>query len=512
MSLDAGTDFDVVAVSFDARETPAMAAAKKDAYLGRYKRPNAAGGWHFLTGDAAAIERLTKAVGFRFRYDKDRDQFAHASAVMVATPDGRLARYFYGIEYAPRDLRLGLVEASAGTHRDARRPGPALLLPLRPGQRQVRPGDREHHPAVAASRRWRILGISLVVMSRRRAPDARGGFGSGAMTPALSRAGLDLRRQRRRALSLPDRRHGVLLAADRDARRRLRPASSGARRPTKSRQDVHESGLLEIVWTVIPFGLTMVMFFWGAKVFFQITRPPANAIEIYVTAKQWMWKLQHEDGHREMNELHVPIGQPVRLTMASEDVIHSFFVPAFRFKRDVVPGRFSTAWFEATKPGKYHLFCAEYCGTRHSNMIGWIYVMTPADYQAWLAGGTPGETLASAGAKRFVEQACNTCHGEQKGARGPSLTRPLRLAPCASQSGQTVVADEAYIRESIVNPQAKLRRGLSADHADLPGPDQRGGAPPAHRVHQVPVPGAGRRRLRTPPRRRLPRKGSPSTP
>jgi cytochrome c oxidase subunit 2 len=194
------------------------------------------------------------------------------------------------------------------------------------------------------------------------------------------------------------------------------------------------------------------MFYWGAQVFFRITRPPADAIEIYVTAKQWMWKIQHADGHREMNELHVPVGQPVRLTMASEDVIHSFYVPAFRFKRDVVPGRFATAWFEATKPGKYHLFCAEYCGTRHSGMIGWIYAMTPADYQAWLSGGAPGETLASAGAKRFVEQACNTCHGEQKGARGPSLNgvfgKPVRL-----QNGQSVVADEAYIRERSPIPR-----------------------------------------------------------
>jgi cytochrome c oxidase subunit 2 len=230
------------------------------------------------------------------------------------------------------------------------------------------------------------------------------------------------------------------------------------RSPDEVALEVHESGMLEIVWTVIPFGICMVIFLWGASVFFRITRPPTNAMDIYVTAKQWMWKLQHTDGHREMNELHVPIGQPVRLTMASEDVIHSFFVPAFRFKRDVVPGRFSVAWFEATKPGKYHLFCAEYCGTRHSNMIGWVYAMTPADYQAWLAGGTPGETLASAGAKRFVENACNTCHGEQKGARGPSLNglfgRAVRL-----QNGQTVLADEAYIRESIVNPQARLVEG-----------------------------------------------------
>jgi cytochrome c oxidase subunit 2 len=221
---------------------------------------------------------------------------------------------------------------------------------------------------------------------------------------------------------------------------------------------VKETRVLEIIWTLIPVGIVLVIFFWGARLYFTITRPPADAIDVYVTGKQWMWKIQHADGHREMNELHVPIGQAVRLTMASEDVIHSFYVPAFRFKRDVVPGRFSTAWFEATLPGKYHLFCAEYCGTRHSNMIGWVYAMKPADYQAWLAGGVPGETLASAGAKLFVQQACNTCHGEQKGARGPSLNgvfgRPVHL-----QNGATVIADEAYIRESITNPHAKLVAG-----------------------------------------------------
>ncbi|MGE5277939.1 MAG: cytochrome c oxidase subunit II [Acidobacteriota bacterium] len=230
------------------------------------------------------------------------------------------------------------------------------------------------------------------------------------------------------------------------------------RSPDEIATDVRESGVLEAVWTVIPLGLVLVIFFWGASVFFRITRPPSGAIDVYVTAKQWMWKIQHADGRREMNELHVPVGQAVRLTMASEDVIHSFFVPAFRFKRDVVPGRFSTAWFQATRPGKYHLFCAEYCGTRHSGMIGWIYVLAPADYQAWLAGGATGESLAAAGARRFVEQACNTCHAEQPGARGPSLVglfgKTVRL-----QGGQTVVADEAYIRESITNPQAKLVEG-----------------------------------------------------
>ena len=230
------------------------------------------------------------------------------------------------------------------------------------------------------------------------------------------------------------------------------------RSPDEVATEVHESAVLELVWTLIPLGLVLVMFVWGARVYFKITRPPANAIEIYVTGKQWMWKIQHTDGHREMNELHVPVGTPVRLTMASEDVIHSFYVPAFRFKRDVVPGRFSTAWFEAVRPGRYHLFCAEYCGTRHSNMIGWVYALKPADYQIWLSGGVPGESLASAGAKRFIEHACNTCHGDQAGARGPSLTglfgRQIHL-----QSGLTLIADEAYIRESIVNPQAKLLAG-----------------------------------------------------
>ena len=222
-----------------------------------------------------------------------------------------------------------------------------------------------------------------------------------------------------------------------------------------------------------------------------------------------MWKLQHADGHREMNELHVPIGQPVRLTMASEDVIHSFFVPAFRFKRDVVPGRFSTAWFEATKPGKYHLFCAEYCGTRHSNMIGWIYAMTPADYQAWLAGGAPGETLASAGAKRFVEHACNTCHGEQPGARGPSLDGPLRQdrAHCraARRSWPT--------RPTSASPSSTRRPGSSRAIPPIMPTFQ--GLISEEGLLQLiayikslsPAPPAGAARPR--PRRRLPRKGSP---
>ena len=215
---------------------------------------------------------------------------------------------------------------------------------------------------------------------------------------------------------------------------------------------------LELAWTLIPFAITLTFFFWGARLFFAMNRPPDNALEVYVVGKQWMWKLQHADGQREINELHVPVGRPVRLTMTSEDVIHDFFVPAFRMKQDVLPGRYSTAWFQATKAGRYHLFCSQYCGTKHSAMTGWIDVMEPVAYENWLAGGVPGESLASAGAKLFLQHACNTCHGDQPGARGPALTG-LFGKTVHLQGGLTLIADESYIRESILNPNAKIVEG-----------------------------------------------------
>jgi cytochrome c oxidase subunit 2 len=168
---------------------------------------------------------------------------------------------------------------------------------------------------------------------------------------------------------------------------------------------VHAGLTLEILWSVIPFGLAMVMFTWGASIFFKMHRPPDNSLQIYVVAKQWMWKLQHMQGQREINELHVPVGRPVKLIMTSEDVIHSFYVPAFRIKQDVIPGRYTTIWFNPTKPGRYHLFCAEYCGTDHSGMTGWINVMEPQAFEAWLGGGAPEGSLASRGEKLFQDLA-----------------------------------------------------------------------------------------------------------
>ncbi len=233
--------------------------------------------------------------------------------------------------------------------------------------------------------------------------------------------------------------------------RRRSPDAVGAR--------IHGGMMLEITWTVVPFLITLVMFFWGASVYFAMARPPDETLNIYVVGKQWMWKFQHLDGQREINELHVPVGRDVKLITTSEDVIHDLFVPAFRVKADVIPGRYVNIWFRATKPGRYRLFCAEYCGTRHSGMTGDVIVMEPSDYQAWLSGGAPEGSLASAGAKLFQDLACNTCHRPDAQGRGPVLEglfgRTVRL-----QSGEEITVDEAYVRESILNPAAKITAGF----------------------------------------------------
>ena len=222
---------------------------------------------------------------------------------------------------------------------------------------------------------------------------------------------------------------------------------------------IHGSLALELLWTFIPLGITMVMFVWGAQVFFHMTRPPKGAMEIFVVGKQWMWKAQHMDGATEINELHVPIGQPVKLVMGSEDVIHSFFIPEFRVKADVIPGRYNTMWFTASKPGKYHIFCTQYCGTKHSAMIGTVTAMEPAQYQTWLSGGAGGGTMAEKGAKLFADLSCNTCHLDTGQGRGPVL-KGLFGKQALLTNGQTVAVDDAYLRESILHPQAKIVAGF----------------------------------------------------
>jgi cytochrome c oxidase subunit II len=222
---------------------------------------------------------------------------------------------------------------------------------------------------------------------------------------------------------------------------------------------IHGGLLLEVTWTVVPLIITMVIFVWGASVFFAMSKAPDQTLNIYVVAKQWMWKFQHLDGQREINELHVPVGRPVKLIMTSEDVIHDFFVPAFRVKADVLPGRYTNLWFEPTTPGRYHLFCAEYCGTRHSGMVGEVVVMEPTEYQVWLSGGRAEGSLASAGEKLFQDLACNTCHLSEGQGRGP-LLHGLFGRMQAQQSGETLLVDEAYLRESILNPSAQITAGF----------------------------------------------------
>jgi cytochrome c oxidase subunit 2 len=223
-------------------------------------------------------------------------------------------------------------------------------------------------------------------------------------------------------------------------------------------EQIDGSTPLELTWSIIPLCVFMVFFAWGALVFFKQRTPPRDATEVYVVAKQWMWKLEHAEGQREINELHVPVGRDVKLIMTSQDVIHSFYIPAFRMKQDVLPGRYTVAWFRATEPGTYHLFCAEYCGTQHSGMIGSIVVMEPAQYEAWMSGGPVGP-LSATGEKIFAELGCSTCHRSDAQGRGPNLQgvfgKPVQL-----EDGRTVVADENYVRECILDPGAKRVKGF----------------------------------------------------
>ena len=223
---------------------------------------------------------------------------------------------------------------------------------------------------------------------------------------------------------------------------------------------VEGSLVLETLWTVIPLMIAMTIFTWGASLYFALYRPPRDAIEIFVVGKQWMWKFQHTEGLREINELHVPVGAKVKLTMTTEDVIHAFAVPAFRIRSDVVPGRYTYLWFEATRTGRFHLFCTEYCGTNHSGMTGWVVVQDPTEYQAWLSGGT-SESPAAQGEKLFQSLGCASCHKMDVQGRGPMLAG-LFGKPQKLDNGQEVVADEAYIRESILDPQNKRVLGFGS--------------------------------------------------
>ena len=222
---------------------------------------------------------------------------------------------------------------------------------------------------------------------------------------------------------------------------------------TELTHEIHSSLVLELAWTIIPSLICVVLFVWSSALYVRNGRPPASSTEIFVIGKQWMWHLQHPEGPREINELHVPVGVPIKLTMTSQDVIHDFYIPAFRVKKDVLPGRYSQIWFQPTETGTFHLFCAQYCGTNHSEMIGWVYVMSPEDYAAWLAGGEKTESMAQQGEQLFSQFGCSSCHAGGDNSRGPSLAG-LYGKPEKLQSGETRVVDETLIRQAILVPSS----------------------------------------------------------
>jgi len=458
----AGKEFEVVVVSFNPRETSELAAAKKESY-GRA----GAAGWRFLTGDPKPIDALTRAVGFRYAYDPMLNQYAHDSGVVILTPKGRVARYFYGIEYAPRDLRFGLIEAAEekiGTPVDQ-----VLLLCY-----QYDPKTGKYGAAVMKSLRLggvlTVIGVvALLFALNRKAKSGRRGmkpanycilpfgapFGS-LLIPFLpenasSFAGsVDALYFTLIGVSV----FFTVLIAGLEV---YFAVKYRRRSPGEIPPKTATSSALEAAWIGIPFLICLVIFVWGASLYFTIYSAPKETMEIYVTAKQWMWRFQHVGGQREINELHVPLGSRVKLTMTSEDVIHSFFVPAFRVKADVLPGqgRYRVVWFEPTKPGRYHLFCAEYCGMNHSGMIGWVEVMRPQEFQTWLGAGGAEGSMASSGQKLFQQLPCATCHKTDGTGRCPVL-EGLFGKQVLLQDGRTVTADESYIRESILDPKAKV--------------------------------------------------------
>ena len=226
------------------------------------------------------------------------------------------------------------------------------------------------------------------------------------------------------------------------------------RRPGIKPVVVETNTTLEITWTAIPLVICLFLFGWAAKLYVQLETPPKDAMEINIIGKQWMWKAQHPEGVREINSLHIPVNRKIKLTMTSQDVIHSFYIPAFRTKQDVVPGRYTQEWFEPTKVGEYHLFCAEYCGSQHSGMIGSVIVMNQSEYQSWLSGISPNVPMVLSGEKLFAEKQCNTCHGQRAPTLAGVFGRRVQL-----NDGSTAVADENYLRESILQPNAKMVAG-----------------------------------------------------
>ena len=461
-----GDEYDVWTVSFDPKETAALAAKKKAEYLHSYNRVKQAGtvaegGWRFLTGDAANIRSLTTAVGFKYKWDGATQQYVHPAGIVILTPEARIASYYFGIDFDPTDIRLSLVEASANK---IATPTERMLLFCY----HYDPATGKYGLAVANTLRA-AAGLTLLVLGsltwglwrydRRRTKQLLRAYAEAVWGDVVSTFELAPESASQMAgswdwlflfvLALTTF-FAVLIAA----LILVFVVKYRRRHPKEIGVDTGEHYWLEWTWSGVPMAILIFVFIWSATLFVRMSQPPADALEIHVVGKQWMWKIQQPSGRKEIDELHIPLGRPIKLEMTSQDVIHSFFVPAFRIKQDVVPGRYSYEWFTADKLGEYHLFCSQYCGTSHAAMIGTVYVMEPRDYAKWAASAAMEDRPEAAGEHLFTQYGCINCHGSQ----APSLAGIYGHSESLSD-GSHVLVDDGYLRESIINSRAKMVAG-----------------------------------------------------
>ncbi len=493
-----GEEFDIISVSIDPSETPQRAKLTKQKYVKAYNRPGSARGWHFLTGSEKNVRQLADAVGFGYFYNKEAKQYMHEAVLMLCTPDGRVSRYMYGIEFPEQQMKLALIEAGEGKvgttvdrilmfcfHYDSStgRYGPAaqnimklggglmltvMLIGLIPYwlRRQMRRGreaeaagsDRSssaEQPDAGTPAGGAQAGLFLPLIGMLGAP------GGSLFFPQRGSTGAGLVDEVFYFILIISIVFFVLIVAVMllfIMKYRRVEGRTAEKTPT-------HSNALEAVWTIIPVILVAIIFTWGFIGYMDVRQAPDDSYEIKVYAKKWAWSFGYPNGYIDEN-LHVPADRPIRLVMSSSDVIHSLYVPAFRLKMDIVPKRYSTTWFNAVDPGakeaEYNLFCAEYCGDQHSTMTAKVVVHPSGEFEKWLEDASNFLERMSpeeGGELLYERRGCIQCHTIDGGAKtGPTFKGSFGTEQTLA-NGDKITVDENYIRESIMDPLAKVRAG-----------------------------------------------------
>lgn len=485
LKLDIGQDYKLLSVSLDPSETPAQAAITRQLHLQAYNREGAENGWHFLTGSEESVRELAGHVGYKYRYIPSEKEYAHPAVLMVCTPDGSVSRYLYGIDFPTQTVRLSLVEAADGKVGSTL--DQVLLFCF-------------HYDSEAG--KYSVTATNIMKAGAFLTLIALGLF----LTPWwLGRKGQENPRPESEgelpsaSVPHPDRSHKnyslFLLFAAEKSFWFPEPNSTVAaeidwvfyfilalcliffipivgvmtwfviryrRRPSHHAEPSPREWLkLEIVWSVVPAILLVFIFFWGFTTFIVATTPPEDPYEIRVVAKQFFWTFIYPGGYTD-GDLHIPEDRPIQLVMESDDVIHSLYVPAFRLKNDVIPGRYTKLYFEAPEPGTFPLFCAEYCGLQHANMKANVVVHPSGEFEKWLEDASnflDRMSPAEAGELLYKKRGCVQCHSIDGSAKvGPTFLN-LFGSENKMQDGSVLVADENYIRESILYPQKQVRQG-----------------------------------------------------